>query len=77
MKIYQHIVNNRPFCYAVGRDEDEAKDLKEFIASAERYSRGTFTQLEDRCEDNIDFYSTDGSLIHVITIPSDMVARNS
>lgn len=78
MKLYQHIVNNRPFCYAVGKDSEMVEDLKSFLAQAERIAGTTFVQSEDRCEDNIDFFGADGhSNIHVITLSKDMIERNS
>ena len=77
MKLYQHIVNNRPFCYAVGKDSEMEEDLKSFLATAERTAGTTFSQLEDRCENNIDFFSADGrSNVHVITLSKDMIKRN-
>ena len=74
MKIYLHIVNNRPFIYSTGKDIDEVVDLAKFIGYAERYARTTFSQSPDRCEDNVDFYAANGqSAIHVITLNNDTV----
>jgi hypothetical protein len=77
MKLYQHIVNNRPWVYGFGKDSEMREDIKEFIANAERCSGGKFSQREDRCVDNVDFYGTDGSLIHIIDIDSNTFNRNN
>jgi hypothetical protein len=74
MKIYLHIVNNRPFRYGWGPNHTHEADLPAFIRAAEQVTGTTFSQSPDRCEDNIDFYAADGkSLIHIITLDDNSV----
>lgn len=78
MKIFLHIVNNRPFCYAVGKDSEFEGDLKEFLAQAEKVAGTKFSQLNDRCEDNIDFFAENGtSAVHILHLPAEQVTRQN
>lgn len=78
MKIYLHIVNNRPFMYCMGKDSEATQDLKEFLSKVESITKTTFSQLNDRCEDNLDFFAADGrSQIHVLDVTPDNVKNCS
>jgi hypothetical protein len=78
MKIYLHIVNNRPFCYSFGKDSETTEDLQSFITQTEGITGTKFAQRPDRCVDNIDFYAADGrSQIHVLEVTPETIEKNA
>lgn len=74
MKVYLHIVNNRPFTYAFGKDSEEKKDTAEFVRDASIHARDTFTE---NTFSGCDWNGTLGSVIHVLTITPDSIKRHS
>ena len=72
MKIYLHIVNNRPFCYAMGKDSEEKKDTEDFVKTASIHACDTFTE---NTFSGCDWNGTKGSVIHVLTITPETIKK--